>query len=216
MGVAVASPHSSAAPLRGMADEIRNGRGVSYRSRAAPEERARDQQLAHRFGLVLPGERVRRQVHQRLEHKVDRDDGAHQLLDQLLGDSSDSWLGRGHEGLRPGAGKLSPLAARDPLLDLSPGYAAAELDRDPGHLCDEREAIVGTLIFAGPRAYEIAYMLERDIDLANTRIFVGRSKTAAGLRELRTASLLRSLDIRQPALWVLAITATLVAVRQVG
>lgn len=74
---------------------------------------ARDQQLAHSFGLVLPGERVRRQVHQRLEHEVDRDDGSHELLDQLLGDSADSWLGRGHEGLRPGAGKLFPLAARD-------------------------------------------------------------------------------------------------------
>jgi integrase len=71
--------------------------------------------------------------------------------------------------------------------------AAAELDRDPGHLCDEREAIVGTLIFAGPRAHEIGYMLERDIDLANTRIFVGRSKTAAGLREIRTLPILHDI-----------------------
>jgi len=71
--------------------------------------------------------------------------------------------------------------------------AAAELDRDPGHLCDEREAIVGTLIFAGPRAHEIGHMLERDIDLANTRIFVGRSKTAAGLREIRTLPILHDI-----------------------
>ena len=71
--------------------------------------------------------------------------------------------------------------------------AAAELDRDPGHLCEEREAIVGTLIFAGPRAHEIGYMLERDIDLANTRIFVGRSKTAAGLREIRTLPILHDI-----------------------
>ncbi len=71
--------------------------------------------------------------------------------------------------------------------------AAAELDRDPGHLCEEREAIVGTLIFAGPRAHEIGYMLERDIDLANTRIFVGRSKTAAGLREIRTLPVLHDI-----------------------
>ncbi|MGN6258886.1 MAG: tyrosine-type recombinase/integrase [Solirubrobacterales bacterium] len=71
--------------------------------------------------------------------------------------------------------------------------AAAELDRDPGHLCCEREAIVGTLIFAGPRAHEIGYMLERDIDLANTRIFVGRSKTAAGLREIRTLPILHDI-----------------------
>jgi hypothetical protein len=61
------------------------------------------------------------------------------------------------------------------------------------HLCDEREAIVGTLIFAGPRAHEIGYMLERDIDLANTRIFVGRSKTAAGLREIRTLPILHDI-----------------------
>lgn len=71
--------------------------------------------------------------------------------------------------------------------------AAAELDRDPGHLCCEREAIVGTLIFAGPRAREIGYMLERDIDLANTRIFVGRSKTAAGLREIRILPVLHDI-----------------------
>jgi integrase len=71
--------------------------------------------------------------------------------------------------------------------------AAAELDRDPGHLCCEREAIVGTLIFAGPRAHEIGHMLERDIDLANTRIFVGRSKTAAGLREIRTLPILHDI-----------------------
>ncbi|MGD9733989.1 MAG: tyrosine-type recombinase/integrase [Solirubrobacterales bacterium] len=68
--------------------------------------------------------------------------------------------------------------------------AAAELDADPGHLCWEREAIVATLIFAGPRAHELGYMLERDIDLANVRIFVGRSKTPAGLREIRILPIL--------------------------
>lgn len=68
--------------------------------------------------------------------------------------------------------------------------AAAELDRDPGHKCCEREAIVATLIFAGPRAHELGYMLERDIDLANVRIFVGRSKTPAGLREIRILPIL--------------------------
>jgi integrase len=71
--------------------------------------------------------------------------------------------------------------------------AAAELDRDPGHLCCEREAIVATLIFAGPRAHELAYMLERDIDLANVRIFVGRSKTPAGLREIRILPVLHDI-----------------------
>jgi integrase len=71
--------------------------------------------------------------------------------------------------------------------------AAAELDRDPGHLCCEREAIVATLIFAGPRAHELAHMLERDIDLANVRIFVGRSKTPAGLREIRILPILHDI-----------------------
>jgi integrase len=69
--------------------------------------------------------------------------------------------------------------------------AAAELDRDPARHCTEREAIVTTLIFAGPRAHELGNMLERDIDLANARIMVGRSKTAAGLREIRIVPILR-------------------------
>lgn len=71
--------------------------------------------------------------------------------------------------------------------------AAAELDRDPGHICCEREVIVATLIFAGPRAHELSYMLERDIDLANVRIFVGRSKTPAGLREIRILPILHDI-----------------------
>jgi integrase len=71
--------------------------------------------------------------------------------------------------------------------------AAAELDRDPSYACSDREAIVATLIFAGPRAHELGYMLERDIDLTNVRIFVGRSKTPAGLREIRILRIL--LDI---------------------
>lgn len=68
--------------------------------------------------------------------------------------------------------------------------AAAELDQDPSYACSDREAIVATLIFAGPRAHELGYMLERDIDLTNVRIFVGRSKTAAGLREIRILEIL--------------------------
>ena len=48
------------------------------------------QQLADPFGHILAGKHLRRQVHQGLKHEVDRDDGAHQILDQFLGDSSDS------------------------------------------------------------------------------------------------------------------------------
>lgn len=51
--------------------------------------RARGQQLADRFGLVLPWERIRRQAHQRRQHEVNRNDGAHQLLDQLLRGGAD-------------------------------------------------------------------------------------------------------------------------------
>jgi integrase len=69
--------------------------------------------------------------------------------------------------------------------------AAAELDHEPSYQSCEREAIVTTLIFAGLRAHELGYLLERDIDLANDRIMVGRSKTAAGLREIRILPILR-------------------------
>ena len=71
--------------------------------------------------------------------------------------------------------------------------AAAQLDRDPRYRSREREAIVATLIFAGPRAHEINWMLERDIDLANGRIFIGRSKTSAGLREISMMAILRDI-----------------------
>ncbi len=69
--------------------------------------------------------------------------------------------------------------------------AAAELDR--GHRCEltEREAIVATLLFAGPRAHELCDLRWRDVDLAGARIFVGRSKTAAGLREIGIRPILR-------------------------
>mgnify|MGYP000844154570 CR=1 FL=1 len=71
--------------------------------------------------------------------------------------------------------------------------AAAELDRDPRCHCDEREAIVATLVFAGPRAHELGHLLWRDVDLANGRIFVGRSKTRAGLREIPLLPILRDI-----------------------
>ncbi|MGH2940082.1 MAG: tyrosine-type recombinase/integrase [Solirubrobacterales bacterium] len=69
--------------------------------------------------------------------------------------------------------------------------ACAELDRDPRCHCEEREAIVATLVFAGPRAEELCHLLWRDVDLANGRIFIGRSKTQAGLREIPLEGLLR-------------------------
>jgi integrase len=69
--------------------------------------------------------------------------------------------------------------------------AAAELDRGARHELTEREAIVATLLFAGPRAHELCDLRWRDVDLAGARIFIGRSKTAAGLREIGIRPILR-------------------------
>lgn len=68
---------------------------------------------------------------------------------------------------------------------------AAEMDRDPRYHCREREAVIATLIFAGPRAHELCHLQWRDVDLANGRIYVGRSKTQAGLREIPLRPILR-------------------------
>lgn len=62
--------------------------------------------------------------------------------------------------------------------------AAGRLDRDPRCHLDDRRAIISTLILAGPRASELCGLLWRDVDLSNGRIFIGRSKTQAGLREI--------------------------------
>ena len=62
--------------------------------------------------------------------------------------------------------------------------AAEELDHELRFTLTERKAILTTFVFAGPRDIEIGHMLWRDVDLANGRIMVGRSKTQAGLREV--------------------------------
>jgi len=71
--------------------------------------------------------------------------------------------------------------------------AAEDLDRDPGIRLSERRAIVATFVFAGPRAVEVGHMLWRDVDLANARLLIGRSKTQAGLREIRMLPILRDI-----------------------
>jgi integrase len=71
--------------------------------------------------------------------------------------------------------------------------AAVELDHDPHYELAERETIVATFLFAGPRAHELCNLLWRDIDLAGSRIFIGRSKTAAGLREIEIQPILRDI-----------------------
>jgi len=71
--------------------------------------------------------------------------------------------------------------------------AAEDLDRHPEFRLSERRAIVAVLVFAGPRAVEIGHMLWRDVDLANARLLIGRSKTQAGLREIRMLPVLRDI-----------------------
>jgi integrase len=81
---------------------------------------------------------------------------------------------------------LDTAAQIEALLD-----AAAELDREPKLPRDDRRAIVATLVLAGPRSIELGHLLWRDIDLANGRILIGRSKTQAGLREITILPILR-------------------------
>ena len=89
---------------------------------------------------------------------------------------------------RPAPVHLDTAGQIEALLD-----AAAELDRDPRRCCRERQAIVGTLVFAGLRAHELCGMRWRDVDLANGRLLIGRSKTDAGLREIAILPILRDL-----------------------
>jgi integrase len=62
--------------------------------------------------------------------------------------------------------------------------AAGQLDRDKRWLTNDRRPIIATLLLAGPRAGELCNLRWRDVDLANGRIRIGRSKTQAGLREI--------------------------------
>lgn len=83
---------------------------------------------------------------------------------------------------------LDTAAQIEALLD-----AAAELDRDPSHPSSDRQAIVATLVLAGPRSLEVGHLLWRDVDLANGRLLIGRSKTQAGLREITMLPILRDI-----------------------
>jgi integrase len=105
----------------------------------------------------------------------------------------------GHLPANPAAGRrrrLKPQPRRPVHLDAAAQIqalldAAAQLDREPYWRSNDRRAIVATLLFAGPRAHELCHLLWRDVDLANGRIHVGRSKTQAGLREIRLLPILR-------------------------
>ncbi len=81
---------------------------------------------------------------------------------------------------------LDSTAQIQALLD-----AAGQMDRDPSHKATDRRASIAALVLAGPRAHEHNAIVWRDVDLANGRIEIGRSKTQAGLREIHLLPLLR-------------------------
>ena len=89
---------------------------------------------------------------------------------------------------RPAPVYIDSAAQVEALLE-----AAAELDRDPHYELAEREVILATFLFAGPRAHELGNLRWRDVDLAGARIFIGRSKTEAGLREIKILPVLRDI-----------------------
>jgi integrase len=92
----------------------------------------------------------------------------------------------------PAAGRRRRLRAKRPVpvhLDSVEQIAtlleaAGQLDRDKRWLTNDRRPIIATLLLAGPRAGELCNLRWRDVDLANGRIRIGRSKTQAGLREI--------------------------------
>lgn len=69
--------------------------------------------------------------------------------------------------------------------------AARILDRRTDRRMKDRRASNAMLVLAGPRADEFTRILWRDVDLANARVEIGRSKTQAGLREIHMLPLLR-------------------------
>ena len=104
-----------------------------------------------------------------------------------------------HIPSNPAAGRrrrLKPPARRPVHLDSAEQIsalldAARELDNQPVWRIPDRRPIVATLILAGPRAHELCRLRWRDVDLANSRLHIGRSKTQAGLREIPLLPLLR-------------------------
>lgn len=105
----------------------------------------------------------------------------------------------GHVQSNPAAGRRRRLKApvRRPVhLDTAEQIAAlldaaAQLDTEPTWHINQRRAIITTLVLAGPRAHEVCHLQWRDVDLANARIHIGRSKTQAGLREIPLLPVLR-------------------------
>lgn len=104
-----------------------------------------------------------------------------------------------HLERNPAAGRRRRLKARKPrpvYLDSAEHItvlleAAGELDRSTR--TTGRRAAVALLLLAGLRASAGGALLWRDVDLANSRIHVGRDKTDAGMREVDMLPLLREI-----------------------
>jgi integrase len=121
------------------------------------------------------------------------------LLAQLLDDAIEYGL---IDGRNPARGRRRRLKAAKPrpvhldsadqivaLLD-----AARELDARSDSKTTGRYALIGTLVFAGPRCDEAGHAAIRDLDLARGWLEVGKSKTDAGLgRRIELLPVLRDI-----------------------
>jgi integrase len=105
----------------------------------------------------------------------------------------------GHLDRNPASGRRRRLKAPRPRpvhLDTADHFAAlleaaSALDGGKAAQTSGRRAAMATLLFAGLRAEEVAALRWRDVDLANGRLYVGRAKTDAGVREIDLLPILR-------------------------
>jgi integrase len=89
---------------------------------------------------------------------------------------------------RPARSYLDSARQIGALLD-----AAGELDRDArsDHRHMARRAMFATLVFSGMRLGELLALRWRSVDLADGWLYVGRSKTDAGVRRIKIRAALR-------------------------
>lgn len=105
----------------------------------------------------------------------------------------------GHLDRNPAAGRRRRLKAPRPRpvhLDSAEHLAvmldaASDLDNAKGSQTSGRRAAIATLLFAGLRAEEASALQWRDVNLADGRLYVGRSKSDAGVREVDLLPILR-------------------------
>ncbi len=104
----------------------------------------------------------------------------------------------GHLDRNPAAGRRRRLKATRPRpvhLDNADHLAAlleaaSVLDSGKSSQTTGRRAAIAALLFAGLRAEEASALLWRHVDLAGGRLYVGRAKTSAGVREVDMLPLL--------------------------